>query len=49
MDLNKSDIARNAEATSDGIITPIALVIRVVTKEDTRSGLGRELDPLTRG
>ena len=46
--LNKGDIARNAETACSKVIAMIILVLRTVSKKNTRNGLGRELRPLTR-
>ena len=45
--LDKGDIARDTEATRNRIVTPIALVLMTIAKENTGNGLSRELSPLT--
>ena len=45
--LNKGNIARDTKVTHSKIVTPIALVLRTIAKEDSGNGLSREFSPLT--
>ena len=47
--LDKGDIARDAKATRNRIVTPVALVLRTIAKKHTRNRLSRELSPLSCG